>query len=159
MLPSITSTWPKHPAVRSPVQPIQFKAVERNYHYQWIGSPLGASVITVPSAEMVFLKRVCGGIEANITNSNFGVEWLADEVNLSPRQLQRRLRTSLKLSAGLYIRHLRLQRAAQLLAQRAGSVAEVAYAVGFRDARHFARLFKKTYGAPPSVYAAKGRST
>ena len=47
---------------------------------------------------------------------------------------------------------MRLERAALLLEQRAGTISEVAYAVGFRDAEYFSRLFRQAYGIPPSAY-------
>ena len=76
----------------------------------------------------------------------------AEEVGLSKRQLQRRLRSATELSAAGYIRTMRLKRAAQLLGQQVGTVSEVAYAVGFRDAKHFSKLFQQIYGVLPSRY-------
>ena len=56
------------------------------------------------------------------------------------------------------IRHLinlRLERAKELLGQGGtGSIQEVAAAVGYEDAYHFSKLFKKRYGISPSQ--AKG---
>jgi signal transduction histidine kinase/DNA-binding response OmpR family regulator len=118
---------------------------------------LSPTPIELPSFDELFLQRVRETIESHIGDSNFGVEWLADEVALSPRQLQRRIHTTLHLSAGGLIRMMRLQRAAQLLERRCGSVAEVAGKVGFRDAVYFSRLFRQTYGVPPSEYAISPR--
>ncbi|MCB0300825.1 MAG: helix-turn-helix transcriptional regulator, partial [Calditrichaeota bacterium] len=50
------------------------------------------------------------------------------------------------------IRSQRLQRAAELLLQNAGNVAEIAYRVGFSDQAHFTRSFKKQFGCPPTKY-------
>ncbi|MEO1478910.1 MAG: helix-turn-helix transcriptional regulator [Bacteroidota bacterium] len=61
----------------------------------------------------------------------------------------------LDTAPGVFLRQLRLARAAQLLTQQAGTVAEVAYAVGYRDADHFAKQFRKTYGTLPSAYATR----
>ena len=113
---------------------------------------LGPDAISVTSAESEFLEQVRIVVEEKLGNSNFGVEWLADEVGLSPRQLQRRLRKSTRLSAAGFIRMMRLQRAAQLLEQKAGSVSEIAYAVGFNDPNYFSRLFHQTFGVAPSQY-------
>ena len=74
--------------------------------------------------------------------------------NCIVRQLQRRLRAATRLSAAAFIRMLRLERAAQLLEQHAGTIAEIGYAVGFRDANYFSRIFRQVYGVPPSEYAA-----
>ena len=110
------------------------------------------SEISVPSAEQLFLDEVKEVIEKHMGDSNFGVEWLAHEVAISPRQLQRRLNSSIGLSAGNLIRVMRLQRSAQLLEQNAGNINEIAYAVGFNDASYFSRLFKKMHGVNPSEF-------
>ncbi len=85
-----------------------------------------------------------------MANSNFGTEWLADEVGLSPRQLRRKLKDLTDLSTAGYIRSMRLKRAAQLLEEQAGNVSEVAYAVGFQDPKHFSKLFRQVFGVAPS---------
>lgn len=113
------------------------------------------SPVDVQSVDQVFLDRVKEIVEAHIQDSNFGVDWLADEVALSPRQLQRRMRKLTRLSAAGYIRLMRLKRAEQLLVKRAGNVSEVAYAVGFRDAAHFSKLFRQTFGVLPSEVTAE----
>jgi signal transduction histidine kinase/AraC-like DNA-binding protein len=113
--------------------------------------------VDVPSVDEAFMKRVDEVIEEHMGNSNFGVEWLADEVGLSARQLQRRIRdiTRGRYSAGSYLRLMRLERAKQLLSRRAGNVSEVAFKVGFRDPAYFSRLFKQTVGCLPSEYMAR----
>ena len=110
------------------------------------------SYIDVPSADQKFLDSVKEVIEEHMGDSNFGVEWLAHEVAISPRQLQRKLKGSIGLSAGSLIRVMRIQRAAQLLEQNAGNITEIAYSVGFKDSSYFSRLFKKMHGVNPSEY-------
>ena len=111
--------------------------------------------VVVPSAEAAFLARVRDAAEAGLADEHFGADALATEVGLSRRQLGRRLRAALDTSPGAFLRQMRLARAAQLLAQQAGTVAEVAYAVGYRDPDHFAKQFRKAHGANPSDYAAR----
>jgi signal transduction histidine kinase/DNA-binding response OmpR family regulator len=117
------------------------------------GYEMSPSVPEISSADEKFLEGVKAAIEQRMSNTNFGVEWLADEVALSARQLQRRLHATVGLSAAGLVRMMRLQRAAQLLERRAGTVSEIAYMVGFQDAGYFASLFKQTYGLTPSTYA------
>jgi signal transduction histidine kinase/DNA-binding response OmpR family regulator len=118
---------------------------------------VGPSSVVVPSAEAAFLARVRDAAEAGLSDSGFGVDALAAEVGLSRRQLGRRLRAALDTSPGAFLRQMRLARAAQLLEQAAGTVAEVAYAVGYRDPDHFAKQFRRSYGTPPSAYAEAER--
>jgi AraC-like DNA-binding protein len=53
---------------------------------------------------------------------------------------------------GDYLRDVRLERAARLLREDSGSVAEVAYHTGFADQSHLQRLFKAKYGISPLAY-------
>ena len=45
--------------------------------------------------------------------------------------------------------------AADALAQREGSVTDIAHACGFRDPLYFSRVFKARYGVAPSFYAQR----
>lgn len=107
----------------------------------------------VPSHDAEFLDRVQHVIGEHIGDSDFGVEWLASEVGLSARQLQRRLQALTDLTAASFIKAMRLEHAAMLLAESDLQVQEVADAVGYADANYFSRLFRQAYGMPPSEYA------
>jgi AraC-like DNA-binding protein len=63
------------------------------------------------------------------------------------------MRRITRQSAAGYIRLMRLKRAGQLLRQKAGTVAEIAYTVGFSDANHFSRVFKRVMGITPTEFA------
>ena len=108
--------------------------------------------VKVSSAEAAFLLKVRAVIEAKMSETSFGVDMLADEVGYHPRQLHRKLKATLDISASDYIRKLRLERARQLLMQRTGTVAEIAYRVGYHDANHFSKRYKQMFGVPPSEH-------
>ncbi|HKJ80626.1 MAG TPA: helix-turn-helix transcriptional regulator, partial [Ignavibacteriaceae bacterium] len=67
-------------------------------------------------------------------------------------QLNRKLNALVSQPAGQLMRSLRLQRAADLLKQNTGSVAEICYKVGFNNHGYFTRTFKKQFGVSPSEY-------
>jgi DNA-binding response OmpR family regulator len=113
---------------------------------------IGPSQVEVSSVDEQFMDRVREEVEAHLGDMNFGVDWLADEVGLSRRQLGRRLKAAAGLSPSGYLRLMRLERAAQLLSQQAGSVQEIAYQVGFRDSDYFSKLFRQAFGVAPSAY-------
>ncbi len=104
--------------------------------------------------EEAFVARIREVIGHHIGDSNFGVEWLADEMALSTRQLQRRIHADLGLTAGGLIRLMRLQHAGDLLGQHAVQVGDLAARCGFRDPAYFARLFRQTYSVTPSEFGA-----
>jgi AraC-like DNA-binding protein len=73
-------------------------------------------------------------------------------MGMSRMQLYRKLKAHISMSANELIRHVRLQRSAQLLKNGQYSVAEVTYMVGFTDLQYFRTSFKKNFGVNPSDY-------
>ena len=108
--------------------------------------------IPITSADEAFLERACALVEAYMDKSYFNVEVFAQEIGLSRSQLTRKLRAITGMTPAVFIRHLRLLRAAQLLEQKAGNVSEVAYAVGFNGPDYFSHLFREQFGTSPSEY-------
>ena len=108
--------------------------------------------VVVSSEEATWLADVTELTEAHLGDAAFSVERLAEAFALSPRTLHRRLKAASGLSPGAFVRTLRLQRAASLLEQGAGTVGEVARAVGFEDPSYFSRAFRQGFGVAPSEY-------
>ena len=112
------------------------------------------SELEVISEEEAFLQRVLEAVDGEMGDSTFDVGRLADRVGLSRRQFERRLRSVTGLTPAEMIRQMRLERASQLLRAHAGTVSEIAYAVGFTSPSHFSTAFKEAYGETPSTHAA-----
>lgn len=108
--------------------------------------------VSAVSLDQVFMEKVLQTIEANMGNEQFGVEALSEAVNMSVTHLNRKLKALIDQPAGNLIRSLRLQRAAELLTSRSGSVAEIAYSVGFSAPEIFSRNFKKQFNCTPLEY-------
>ena len=117
---------------------------------------LKPSDVAVPSADAALLERAQAFIEAHMGERGFEVAQAADAVGMSPRQFRRKIRALTGLSPAGFVRTLRLQRAAHLLEKQAGGVAEVAYEVGFQDAKYFSRLFRQVFGVLPRDYGRPG---
>lgn len=109
--------------------------------------------IDISTRDIEFLNKVISAIEKNISDSNFGVEELANEVNLSTSHLYRRLKQLTGQVPNVYLRNFRLQRAAELLRENNGlKVAEVMYQIGIESTSYFSTSFKKLHGVPPSEF-------
>lgn len=113
---------------------------------------LEGTTITVASADAAWLLRVRDAIEAEMQRSNFKIGDAAAEIGVSSRHLRRRLRELTGLSPSAYVRMLRMDRAAQLLTQKAGSISEIAYRVGYLDAKYFSQQFRQVFGVLPSEF-------
>jgi two-component system, sensor histidine kinase ChiS len=116
------------------------------------------SDVSPATVDQEFLQKVIKIIETHYDDEQFGVDKLSTEINMSISQLNRKLNALLDQPPGQLIRSLRLQRAADLLKQNSGSVAEVCYKVGFNDQAYFSRAFKKQFGISPSDYKKDNNS-
>ena len=111
-----------------------------------------ATGVRATSSDAAFLESVRGEIEAHLTEPEYTVEALADGVGLSISQLQRRLRALLDETPNQLIRRMRLERAASLIEQEAGTMSEIAYACGFNSQAYFTRAFKEHFGQTPTSF-------
>jgi YesN/AraC family two-component response regulator len=119
--------------------------------------PLQVSEVQVLPADEALLARVQSIIEERLGDPELTVEALADQIGCDRSYLLRKLRTLTGETPSGLIRSLRLQRAEQLLRDGAGSVSEIAYAVGFKSVAHFSNAFHERTGERPSAFAARHR--
>ena len=111
--------------------------------------------IAVTSADETFLNRALEIIEEHMGDSEFEVRTFQDELGMSRMQLFRKLKALTDQSPSEFIRIIRLKRAAQLMEQQYGNVAQITYEVGFNNLSYFAKCFKELFGDSPSEYMKK----
>ncbi|MBD0254253.1 MAG: response regulator [Cytophagales bacterium] len=104
----------------------------------------------LPSLERAFLDRVRAAIEAHLDDEQYSVERLGEDVGLSRAQLHRKLKALTNQTPGDLVRIIRLEQALALLKANVGTVAEVAYRVGFGNPANFSTSFSRHFGYPPS---------
>jgi len=113
---------------------------------------LRPSEISITSVDEAFLQKAVALVEAHLEDEAFSPDDLAREVGMSRAQFYRKLRALTDQPAGLFIRSIRLQRAADLLKQGAGNVTEIAYKVGFSSHSYFTKCFREHFGMSPKEY-------
>ncbi len=110
--------------------------------------------LNIGSKDQDFLNKIMACVEANFSNSMFGIDDLCKELGMSRTKLYRKLKGLIGQSANEFIRSFRLKRAAQLLKKGDLTISEVTYQVGFNDLQYFRYCFKEQYGVNPSEYAS-----
>lgn len=96
-----------------------------------------------------FLKLLQAIIQKNLSDSEFGVEDMGQQIGLSRVQLYRKVKAMTGSSVVDLLRKARLAKARRLLETRSMSVSEVAYEVGFSAPSYFTKCFKEEYGMLP----------
>jgi len=111
------------------------------------------------AAESAFLARAIEQVEKNLHVSGYSVEQLSRDLCMERTGLYRKLVTMLDQSPSLFIRNIRLQRAAQLLAEGELSITEIAERTGFSSSSYLSKCFQEMYGCRPSEYAEKRKKS
>lgn len=106
-------------------------------------------------ADAEFLSRAIGLVEQNLHVSGYSVEQLSRDLCMERTGLYRKLTASLDQSPSLFIRNIRLQRAAQLIRDGQLSITEIAERTGFSSTSYLSKCFQEMYGCKPSEYAKK----
>lgn len=108
--------------------------------------------VTVNSIDQKFLEDVLHLLQRSYSDPNFGVPQMQSALAMSKTQLHRKIKALTSEAPGELLRNFRLKQAAQLLSQKADSVTQIAYKVGFNNLSYFAKCFKELYGVSPSAY-------
>lgn len=113
--------------------------------------------IQVKGNNDALMERVMKYMNEHLADPDLNVEKLTEDVGISRAQLHRKLKEIAGVSAGEFIRNLRLEQAARLIEEGQINITQVAYSVGFNNQTHFSTVFKKHYGISPSEYAETKR--
>lgn len=114
--------------------------------------------IQVKGNNDALMDRVMNYMNEHLADPDLNVEKLTADVGISRAQLHRKLKEIAGVSAGEFIRNLRLEQAARLIEEGQINITQVAYSVGFCNQTHFSTVFKKHYGMSPSEYAETKRN-
>lgn len=111
--------------------------------------------IEVKGNDEELMERIMKVVNENMSDSDFNVEKMCDEVGVSRTQLHRKLKEMTGVPTSEFLRNIRLNEAARLIRERKINITQVSYMVGFANNSHFSTAFKKYFGMSPTEYAAK----
>ncbi|MCK1992154.1 response regulator [Peribacillus muralis] len=98
------------------------------------------------------IKKICYYIKREYTRPEFSIVELAEKFHFNPSYLSTLFKENIGESFSDYVINIRLEKAKELLKQPFLKNYEVAYSVGYRNEKAFARAFKRKYGATPQEY-------
>lgn len=103
-------------------------------------------------ADDEFIQKLIHVVEKNLSNENFNVKMLAEQLHMSQPTLYRKVKQRSELSVVDMIRSVRVSKAASLIMENRYSIQEISEKVGFSDARTLRKHFTEQFGVPPSKY-------
>ena len=109
----------------------------------------------LPDRDEQFVRALDKLVMDNISNPSFSNKEMERELCLSRSSLNRRMTALLGTTPNDYLRSKRLEEAARMLRESPSAmVADVCYAVGFKNPSYFARCFAAVYGVSPTEWKA-----
>lgn len=100
----------------------------------------------------LFLEKLQNLINDRIDDAELGVDYLADNMNMSRPTLYRKIKSISNLSGNELINITRLKKAAELLNEGEFKIYEISQMVGYNSHKHFSRSFSKQFGMSPTEY-------
>ncbi|GGF29441.1 helix-turn-helix domain-containing protein [Flavobacterium limi] len=110
-------------------------------------------------ADEAFLAKALEQVEKNLGTANYSVEDLSRDLCMDRTGLYRKLIALLDKPPSMFIRNVRLQRAAGLILEGELSISEITEKVGFSSPSYMSKCFQEMYGCKPSEYAEKSRKS
>lgn len=107
------------------------------------------------SQDQIFLEKLNKIVNDNLNNTNFRIEELAEQINMSHSSLYRKCSSLTGMSVVDYIKQIRLKKAAILLVKYGYSISEVAYLVGFNNPKYFSNCFKAFFNKTPKKFKSE----
>ena len=98
------------------------------------------------------MDRILKYVEEHLDNTDLKVDDLAHSLNIGRSALYARIKRIADMTPNDFIRHVRMQRAEDLVAESRLPMAQIAYKVGFADPKYFGKCFKKHTGMSPSEF-------
>lgn len=125
--------------------------------YKKLSSPLLKDEKLLNPQDEKLMAAIIDAIGNNLDKPNFTVEELGEMIGLSRVHLFRKLKSITGESPSGFIRDVRMKNACELLKTQNYRTSEIAYMVGFQDAKYFGKCFKKYSGLTPSAYMKKNK--
>ena len=120
---------------------------------------LRENVNKVPVEYKEFLDKCIEIVEANLENSEFNLKTFSAAMGMSHSSLYKKIKAISGQTVNVFIRSIRIRRAAVIMLTENINIAQVGPQVGIEDQRYFRQQFVKLFGMKPSEYIKKYRNS
>lgn len=103
-----------------------------------------------------FIIKLRQLLEDNLSESDFNVKKLSEDLNISTTHLYRKLKALTGYSPVEFIRVFKLQKACEMLSNTNYSIKEIGYGLGFNNLSYFVKCFREQFGVTPSSFRQNG---
>ncbi|MDR2057719.1 MAG: response regulator [Dysgonamonadaceae bacterium] len=120
--------------------------------YEFLSFPDPGKTENTPKND--FFGRAVKIIEDHLMDENFKMDEFAAEMAVSKTILHRKFKVIIGETPNIFIRNVRIRKAAGMLKNTDLTVAEIAYLTGFSQSHYFIKCFKEIYGTTPKSFRA-----
>ncbi|MCR4029574.1 MULTISPECIES: two-component regulator propeller domain-containing protein [Flavobacterium] len=120
---------------------------------------LRENINKVPLEYKEFLDKCIEIVEANLENSEFNLKTFSAAMGMSHSSLYKKIKAISGETVNVFIRSIRIRRAAVIMLTENINIAQVGPMVGIEDQRYFRQQFVKLFGMKPSEYIKKYRNS
>jgi len=111
---------------------------------------------SLTKSELKTIREFGNTITSNVS-FDYSLEQLALESGLSQAKLQEGFKLLYARTVTEYIRHVRLEKARDLINTSDLNISEIVYSIGFSSRSYFSKIFKKKYKMSPSEFQKNKR--
>ena len=110
---------------------------------------LNVAELEVNPVDEKFLNKVIGLITDNLSDSDYDINRLASDVNMSRSTLSRKMKAVTGQTVIDFIHNIKMKKACLMLNETNENIIAVSACLGYDDSRYFSSSFKNTFGITP----------
>ncbi|WP_025146527.1 hybrid sensor histidine kinase/response regulator transcription factor [Pedobacter jeongneungensis] len=112
----------------------------------------GPNEIVITHTDELFLKKIILFLEERMMEADFNIDDIAELMNMGRSTFYKKLKSLTTLTPVEFVSEIRIKRAKQYLDSGEYNISEIAYMVGFKNAKYFSTCFKEHLHLTPSDY-------
>lgn len=148
-----------NPPVLAAAQPLWYECKAMELAVEFLFQPMAEELFCVRQKRLARdrVDRTLSILKENLAEPP-SLEEMGRKVGCSPFYLSRIFSQEMEMTIPQYLRRIRMERAAELLASGKFNVTEAALEVGYSSLSHFSQAFCQTIGCCPNLYPKARRS-